>query len=128
MNVNQKIEEALSEMVKGNIWPLSCPLEVSPDEFIIYLPEKDIPADFGDDDNHEWVHFMEVNWFKKGESRKPVNYIQERKQIRFLLKKAGFSVTGILPCYEKETGYTHLIFLCDICEEDENGTMQTDWP
>ena len=27
MNVNQKIENALSDLAAGNIWPLACPLE-----------------------------------------------------------------------------------------------------
>ena len=43
MNVNQKIENALSEMVNGNIWPLSCPLGELPGEYIVYLPEDESP-------------------------------------------------------------------------------------
>ena len=39
MNVNQKTEKALAKMAGGNIWPLSCPLEELPDEYIVYLTE-----------------------------------------------------------------------------------------
>ena len=124
MNVNQKIEEALSDLVNGNIWPLSCPLEITPDEFIVYLPENESPADFGDDEDLAWLHYMEVNWYKKGESRKAVNYINTRKQIRSALKSAGFSVSNILTMHEKDTGYTHLIFLCSIQEDEPYGEIQ----
>lgn len=123
MNVNQKIESALSELVNGNIWPLSCPLEVPPQEFIVYLPEEECSVEFGDNDDLEWMHYMEVNWYKKEESRKPVNYIVARKKIRASLKAVGFSVTNIIPFYEKDTGYTHLIFLCNILEEEPYGEM-----
>ena len=123
MNVNQKIENALSDMVDGNIWPLSCPLEVPPDEFITYLPEEEAPEDFGDNEDLEWVHYMQVHWFKRSESRKPVNYINRRKQIRSALKDVGFSVSDIFTCYEKDTGYTHLVFSCNIREEEPYGEM-----
>lgn len=123
MNVNQKIESALSEIVSGNIWPLSCPLEVPPNEFITYLPEYESPDDYGNDDDLIWVHYMEVNWYKKGETRKPVNYMEARKRIRSALKKAGFSVSNIVYFYEKDTGYTHLTFLCNIEEDDPYGEM-----
>lgn len=131
MDVNQKIEQALSDLVNGNIWPLACPLEVPPGEFIVYLPEEEIPEEFGDDEELEWVHHMEVNWYKKGvsgvpekkDSRKPVNYMKKRKQIRSALKKMGFSISKIVPMYEKDTGYTHLVFLCSIEEEDPYGEV-----
>lgn len=123
MNVNQKIENALSDMVDGNIWPLSCPLEVPPGEFIVYLPELEAPEDFGDNEDLEWVHYMEINWYKRGESRKPVNYIEMRGRIRTALKEAGFSLSDIIYFYEKDTGYTHLVFLCNIREEEPYGEM-----
>lgn len=121
MNVNQKIENALSEMVNGNIWPLSCPLGELPGEYIVYLPEYESPEDFGDDEDLEWMHYMQVHWFKKGESRKPVNYIKPRKRIRAALKKSGFSVTDISTYFEKDTGYTHLVFSCNVEEDDPYG-------
>lgn len=117
MNVNQKIESAVSALVRGNIWPLSCPLEVPPNEYIVYLPELEAPEDFGDNEDLEWTHYMQVHWFKKGKSRKPENYMRMRKEIRTALKKAGFCMSDIQYDYEKDTGYTHLVFSCSIEEE-----------
>lgn len=121
MNVNQKIEAALSDLVNGNIWPLSCPFENTPGEFIVYCPDYDYPADFGNDDDLEWVQRMEINWFKRSESRKVVNYIGTRSKIRSLLKSEGFTITNILCNFEKETGYTHLTVLCSIMEDNPYG-------
>lgn len=125
MDVGEKIENALSEMVSGNIWPLSCPLESTPDEFIVYLSEDERPADFGDDQDLAWMHYMEVNWYKKGKRSKPVSYESERKKIRTALKDAGFAISNIVPLFEKDTGYTHLVFLCSIQEDDTYGEMQS---
>ena len=124
MNVNQKIEAALSEIVDERIWPLSCPLEEKPDEYIVYLPEEDYSADFGNDEEHAWMHRMEVNWYKKGSTKtKAVNYMGARKQIRGALKNAGFSVSNILYFFETDTGYTHLTFICSIQEDDPYGEV-----
>ena len=122
MNVNQKIETALSDIVSGNIWPLNCPLENKPDIFIVYEPEKEIPDDFGDDQEGEWIHQMAITWFARpvsesGSSMKPVNYIRARKEIREKLEAAGFTMRNILPGYEKDTGYTTCILVCEIAEE-----------
>lgn len=117
MNVNQKIENALNDLVDGNIWPLSCPMEELPEEYIVYNPELEQPEDFGDDTDLAWVQYMQIHWFKKGESRKPVNYIAKRREIRSRLKTAGFSLSGIQVLFEENTGYTHLCFLANIVEE-----------
>lgn len=117
MNVNQKIEGTVSEVVNGNIWPLSCPMEAKPKEYIVYNPELEKPENFGDDEDLDWIHYMQVHWFKRGDAREPVNYIKRRSEIRELLRKAGFAVSGIETFFEKDTGYTHLCFLCNI-EED----------
>lgn len=123
MNVNQKIENALSELVDGNIWPLSCPQEELPDKYIVYLPEDETPTDFGDDNDLEWVHYMQIHWFGKGTSKRPVNYTKPRKQIRNLLKENGFIVSDITPYFEKDTGYTHIVFSCSIEEDDPYGEV-----
>lgn len=44
--------------------------------------------------------------------------MDDRKTIRKLLRKAGFTVTDIDSIYEKETKYYHLCFSCYIEEED----------
>lgn len=125
MNVNQKIENALSDVVNGNIWPLSAPLETPADEWITYNPELEQPEMFGDDDDLEWVHYMQVHWFKKGDGGKPANYVDIRSKIRKALKKAGFSISEIIPLFEEDTGVTHVVFSCNIVEENPNSEIET---
>ncbi len=121
MNVNQKVETALSNLVNDNIWPLSCPLEEPPDEWIVYNPELEAPGDFGDDRDLEWVHYMQVHWFKRGTAKSPVNYVGIRKAIRARLRDAGFTVSDITTLFENDTGITHLVFSCNIEEDDPYG-------
>lgn len=121
MDVNQKIEEALTGLVKGNIWPLSCPLEEKPDQWIVYRPETDQVSLRGDDEDLEWTHYVQVHWFAKGQ----INYTDARKKIRSLLRKAEFSVTEIYCNYETDTKITHLVVSCNI-EEDADGEDGTD--
>jgi hypothetical protein len=112
MNVNQKIENALSEIAKGNIWPLCCPFDSQPDMYIVYNPELEEPGYYADDEDYEWTQYMQVHLYVKG------NYIGLRKDIRQSLKSAGFIVTGIETFYEKDSRYYHLCFECYIEEEE----------
>lgn len=118
MTVNKKIEDALSDLVENNIWPLSCPQETLPDEWITYNPELERPEIYGDDDDLEWAHYMQVHWFRRGDGAKSVNCTDMRKMIRKRLKEAGFSVTGIVTLFENDTRTTHLVFKCNILEDD----------
>lgn len=118
MNVNQKIEKALSDLVNGNIWPLSKPEESEVDNWITYNPEIDVPDNFGDDIPLEWIHHMQIHWFKKG----IVNYLRTRKDIRKILMEAGFSINDITCLKEKSNGeITHLVFSVNIPEDDPYG-------
>lgn len=124
MNLNQHIEKALGDIVDGNIWPMVCPLEDKPTEFITY-DHEDHSDDFGDNEEEAWVYEVEVNWYKLGAGSrtkqvalKPANFIQARERIRTALKAAGFIVSKILYNHESDTGYTHLTFLAEIEEED----------
>ena len=110
MSVNQKIEEALSPIV-SNIWPMHCPKSPKPDLYIVYNPELESAETFGDDQDEEWVQYMQVHLFIKG------NYIDLRAKIRSRLRNAGFTVTNIQTFYESDTGYNHLCFECWIEEE-----------
>lgn len=126
MNINQYIESLLSGYVEGNIWPLVCPLENKPNEFIVYGPEDDSPEDSGDDEDQAWVYRLEINWYKRGPSKtKPANYIKARRDIRDILRHAGFTVTNIMYYHESDTGFTRLTFLAWI-EEDDYGD-QCQW-
>ncbi len=118
MTTNAKIDGALSSIV-SNIWALSCPLEQSPDEYIIYNPEIESPELYADDEDCEWIDYMQIHYFVRnaGETKKAVNYIEKKEQIKKAIKKAGFSLEDITIYYEKETGYTHVVFLANILQE-----------
>lgn len=111
MTVNRKIEGALEGLAGGNIWPLCCPQEEPPEEYIVYNPEDERAVDYGDDDDLAWTHWMQVHWYKRGNC----NYYSIRSEIRARLKAAGFIVNEIRPVHED--GYTHLTVSCNI-EED----------
>lgn len=121
MTVNEKIEAALSDLVDGNIWPLQCPLEVYPDEWITYQSELDAPEEFGDDQDLEWVHHMQIHWFAKGH----VDYYPVRTAFRERLKTAGFTIDGFTYAFETQTSATHetdsknthLVCTCSIIED-----------
>lgn len=110
MNINQKIEKALSDVTE-NIWPSSCPEGEEPELYIVYNPELEAPGSYADDKAQDWVTDMQVHLYIKG------NYISVKNQIRRNLEEEGFTVTGIETINEKESGYFHLIFLCYIEEE-----------
>ncbi|MEI3490864.1 MAG: hypothetical protein V8Q73_02525 [Blautia sp.] len=112
MSVNTKIEEALFNCCK-NIWPVVCPDAHPPEEYIVYNPELESPELYGDDEDLEWTHYMQIHFFTKK------NYISKRKEIRKLLRTAGFTMTDINTEYEKDTKYFHLIFSCYIEESEE---------
>lgn len=112
MNVNETIEGALAGTVP-DIWPLICPQEHPPEEYIVYNPELEEAALFADNQDREWVQHMQVHYFTKG------NYIKKRGDIRRALREAGFLVTDITTLHEKDSGYHHLCFSCSIEENME---------
>ena len=126
-SVNSKLNTALSDLVSGNIWPLSKPAEEDPDVFIVYNPEVETPDDFGDDTDHEWMVFMQVHWYARG----MVNYLREKVKIRNRLKSAGFTVSEVAvveyandlssSASKSGSGWTHLCFTCNIPEDDPYG-------
>mgnify|MGYP005783269167 CR=1 FL=1 len=113
MNVNQKIETALEPLIGSAIWPLRCPSDLKPEKYIVYNPELEEPGYHADDEDQEWVHYMQIHLFEKG------NYMQMRRDIRSALRNAGFEMMGIETMYEKDTGYHHLCFECWIEEDEE---------
>lgn len=118
MTVNQKINSAVSDLVKGKAWPNTYPKEEEPNEYIVYYPLEEVPSDYGDDSDLTWVHFMAVHWIKKGN----VNYTKIRNDLRSRLEGAGFNVTQIVPGYDHDSKTTHVIVNCNIIEEDFDGT------
>lgn len=113
VNVNRKIEEILDNLVEGHIWPLVCPEAMNPDKYIVYNPELEEPGYYADDEDQEWLHNMQIHLYVRG------NYLALRKKIRSLLRKNDFTISDIVTLYEKDTGFSHLIFSCTIEEENE---------
>lgn len=118
MKINQAIERALSDMVSGNIWPLSKPTEEDPDIFIVYNPENEY-IDYGDDLDWDADLSMQVHWYAKGHA----NYLEPRRKIREALRDAGFLVEpSPFAAYEDgkssgSTGWTHITIVCRTEEE-----------
>ena len=79
---------------------------------ISYIIRKLIQRNFADDEDQEWTLHMQIHLYTRED------YMDDRKTIRKLLRKAGFTVTDIDSIYEKETKYYHLCFSCYIEEED----------
>lgn len=108
MNINQKILNALTEMIGGDIWALSKPPEEDPDEFVVYNPENEY-LDYGDDQDQDAELSYQVHWYRKGIA----DYVAKCKSIRDALRAAGFLIEpGIGVVYEKDTsgnvGWTHV--------------------
>ncbi len=111
--VNEKIEACLADLVDGNIWPLLCPLETLPDQWITYQSALDDPEDFGDDKDLIWVHHMQIHWFHLGQ----VDYYPVRNSMRARLKGAGFTIEDFTYLYHDDPKSTHLVCECSIMED-----------
>ena len=122
MTANRVIEDALSNLVNGNIWPLSKPATEDPDEYIVYNPEAEA-LDYGDDRDQEGEMSYQVHWFKRGHA----NYIRIWKEIRDALREADFVIEpSPYAVYEAAngssvngtaTGWTHITISCRMEEE-----------
>ena len=62
MTTNRRIENALSSLVSGNIWPLSKPVKEDPDMYIVYNPENE-NLDYGDDQDQDTEMSYQIHWF-----------------------------------------------------------------
>lgn len=109
MSINQAIENALSGIVP-EIWPLSCPEEKKPEEYITYKANEEA-ALFADNKDEEWTYLVTIHYFTKH------NYIKTKNQIREKLRENGFTITEIEVLHESDTGYHHVILLCSKEEE-----------
>lgn len=112
MSVNERIEAALDHVV-ADIWPLCCPEEHQPEDYIVYNPELEEAVVFADDEDREWLQHMQIHYFTKN------NYTEKRKAIRKALREAGAIVSDITTMHEKDSGYHHLCFSCIFEEELE---------
>lgn len=114
MNVNQRIEKALSKTVNGNIWPNVVPKENSTTEWITYVVPK-MPIEYGDDVDQEWLVMVNIHYVHKG----VFNYLKKEKEIRDRLREAGFSITYCEPLYDDGTTATHILINANIVEDGD---------
>ena len=125
--VESKIITALTDYVDGHIWPLSKPAEENPDTFIVFKPELLAPEDYGDDEDLEWLAYMQIHWYAKGHA----DPNPAKRAICTALKRAGFTIESIpVSEYESEngssaqgiqTGWTHVCILANIPEDEAYG-------
>lgn len=64
MSVNQIIESALKPICP-DVWPIVCPDDNKPAEYIAYNPEYEAPGTYADDQDQNWIHYMQVHFFTK---------------------------------------------------------------
>ncbi len=83
-------------------------------EYIVYNEEAERPEEHGDNQALANVVWWQVHIFgsKKGKFR------EHKKNIKELLKKAGFYVTDTVTLYEKETKCIHVVIHCHKESED----------
>lgn len=112
--MNRIIEDALSSIAK-EIWPMVCPRDEPPAEYIVYNPEFDEPTDFGDNEPQVWIQHMQVHYFIAQNG----DYTYRRTEIRKALLAAGFSIEEIVAMHEKDSGYNHVCFSCSIEERED---------
>lgn len=109
MSINQVIENALSGIVP-EIWPLLCPEETKPEEYITYKTNEEAVL-FADNKDEEWTYLVTIHYFTKR------NYIKTKNKIREKLRENDFIITEIEVLHENDTGYHHVIFSCNKEEE-----------
>ena len=114
MTINKKIENALSKLVNGNIWPNVVPKENSTKEWITYVVPK-MPIEYGDDVDQTWLIQVNIHYVHKG----IVNHLKMEKELRNRLREAGFSVTYCEPLYDDGTTATHIIINANILEDGD---------
>ncbi len=112
MSVRQPIVSVLNQIC-SNVWPIVCPDDNNPADDIVDNAEYEAPATNADDQDQHSIHYMQIHFFTKK------NYIKKRKEIRRVLRQADFLVTEIDTDYEKDSGYYHLTFSCQIEESEE---------
>ncbi len=119
MSIEEKIRNVLIDICK-DVWPMVCPRDKPPEEYIVYNPEIDVPSDFGDNAPGAWIQHVQVHYFVLQDSRTGTgDYRAGRRKIRSALLCAGFSISEIATLYEKDSGYNHLCFSCSIVEDME---------
>jgi hypothetical protein len=112
MTVNETIINALSQFG----------LTVTPDffgggadEYFTFNYADDRAVDFGDDAPDHVVAYMQIHYFA------PMwkDYLSIKKKVRKALFQAGFTYPDVTDVTDTESEIRHLVFECDIENEDE---------
>lgn len=87
------------------------------DQFVVFVLSDERPDMCGDDEQITEICYPDIHLF----SRKDTT--AKKKQLRALLRKAGFIITRTAELYEKDTRYSHVIISAEIDGEidDEGG-------
>lgn len=112
MTVNEKIIQALS--------PFG--LKVTPDfygdgaeEYFTFNYADDRASDFGDNEPIHVVAYMQIHYFCPVKK----DYLKLKKEVRKALMNAGFSYPVVTDATSAGDEERHLVFECDIENEDE---------
>lgn len=115
MSVNSKIIKALEE------FGYPCKPDIytgSESRYFTFNAAAERGRDFGDNKPGCVEISMQVHYFCPWkENGKEVNYIAEKKKIRELLFKAGFTYPDVTVLLEQGKNVRHIIFECEIEEE-----------
>lgn len=86
-------------------------------DFVVFLLSDERPDMCGDDEQITEICYPDIHYFTRGDPT------AKKKQLRALLRKAGFLITGTTELYEKDTRYNHVIISAEIDGEidDEGG-------
>lgn len=112
MTVNEKIKNALEAFglpVTTDFYGKGL------DEYFTFNYADDRVADFGDDSPLHVVAYMQIHYF----SPMGKDYLCMKKQVRKALFDAGFTYPSVTDATIVENGIRHLIFECEIENENE---------
>lgn len=88
--------------------------------YFTFNQASDHGVDYGDDEPSCTEVSMQIHfWLPISESGSQINYIAQKKKIRELLFKAGFTYPAVTESTEAENNIRHIVYECDITEERE---------
>jgi hypothetical protein len=106
MNVNPLIINALSPL-NIQVWPdyyiPETGDDIAPDEYITFNYADERLTSYADGEPLEEEATIHIHYFTKGDPT------EKKKQIRKLLRSAGFTILSSEQYYEGDTRFTHVV-------------------